>query len=386
MLLSSSSSSSSRPAAAALLLLLLHLLAPPAASMHPHVPAAATEAALRSFSRDVVSEVSEVSEVAPSGLDLCCVAGDTSCLNDPNHCSVGCVDGTLGGDSCKNCQCFAASSGCCKAGYFCGGTVGVMDGACKPYCEVDPATGAICFGHGECSDTPGKCACEHGYDAATSCKTCAAGFFGAHCDPCPGGGDAASAAAPFCSGHGTCDGSGTNAGTGVCTCAKGWGTDDCSVCAKGMGPPGKCDTPVCTESCVNGKCTAPDTCACAQGWKGSTCDAPICFPQSGNGGTGTGGCGANGKCVAPDTCSCASGWSGKDCSTPVCDEVKCSAAHGTCSAPNACTCAKGWQGATCDQAICETACGAHGKCTAPDACTCAKGWRGDQCDEAVCTQ
>ena len=205
-------------------------------------------------------------------------------------------------------------------------------------------------------------------------------------DPCPGGGDAASAAAPFCSGHGTCDGSGTNAGTGVCTCAKGWGTDDCSVCAKGMGPPGKCDTPVCTESCVNGKCTAPDTCACAQGWKGSTCDAPICFPQSGNGGTGTGGCGANGKCVAPDTCSCASGWSGKDCSTPVCDEVKCSAAHGTCSAPNACTCAKGWQGATCDQAICETACGAHGKCTAPDACTCAKGWRGDQCDEAVCTQ
>ena len=63
MLLSSSSSSSSRPAAAALLLLLLHLLAPPAASMHPHVPAAATEAALRSFSRDVVSEVSEVSEV-----------------------------------------------------------------------------------------------------------------------------------------------------------------------------------------------------------------------------------------------------------------------------------------------------------------------------------
>ena len=31
-------------------------------------------------------------------------------------------------------------------------------------------------------------------------------------------------------------------------------------------------TAICSPPCVNGECTAPDTCVCTEGWDGSTCD------------------------------------------------------------------------------------------------------------------
>eukprot|EP00924_Labyrinthula_sp_SR-Ha-C_P014134 snap_masked-scaffold_77-processed-gene-0.38-mRNA-1 protein AED:0.12 eAED:0.12 QI:0/-1/0/1/-1/1/1/0/1936 len=128
----------------------------------------------------------------------------------------------------------------------------------------------------------------------------------------------------------------------TCRCADGWTGFDCSI-------------PVCNESCSRkeeevaatttdakkffsrgtGNCTFPNTCTCEKGWRGKTCDIPICAQE----------CNNNGKCVAPDTCSCwrwpseirnnrnlggwpmfrnslgdsqLTGWTGYDCSTPVC--------------------------------------------------------------------
>ncbi|HOI09178.1 MAG TPA: calcium-binding EGF-like domain-containing protein, partial [Myxococcota bacterium] len=90
--------------------------------------------------------------------------------------------------------------------------------------------------------------------------------------------------------------------------------------------------PICTSACVNGTCTAPDTCTCTAGWDGATCADPIC----------TSAC-VNGTCTAPDTCACAAGW----------------------------------DGATCAQFTCDPGCGDNASCTGPDTCTCDDGFEGD---------
>merc|ERR1711936_354011 len=68
-----------------------------------------------------------------------------------------------------------------------------------------------------------------------------------------------------------------------------WGptcNNACGACAKEK----PCDktTGVCPESGTTG--------ACVTGWKGKSCDEPICF--------GGAGCENEGKCVAPDYCVC----------------------------------------------------------------------------------
>lgn len=99
---------------------------------------------------------------------------------------------------------------------------------------------------------------------------------------------------------------------------------------------GDCRTPICNFPCQNnGNCTAPNTCSCMAGWKGSFCETPVCSQDCLNGGT----------CVAPDTCLCTqwpshwrdgrgiplyqtedgspqqTGWSGLDCGTPICTQA-----------------------------------------------------------------
>ncbi|KAJ1436904.1 hypothetical protein B484DRAFT_416698 [Ochromonadaceae sp. CCMP2298] len=67
------------------------------------------------------------------------------------------------------------------------------------------------------------------------------------------------------------------------------------------------------------------------GWTGSDCSMPICvqgfydpfcgdLPQA-PGGEGCFRCSNGGNCTAPDTCACAEGWAGFDCKTPVCEIV-----------------------------------------------------------------
>ena len=48
-------------------------------------------------------------------------------------------------------------------------------------------------------------------------------------------------------------------------------------CATGYGGI-TCDEPVCTNPCVHGNCIAPDTCECDEGYQGDTCDQPIPEP------------------------------------------------------------------------------------------------------------
>lgn len=45
-------------------------------------------------------------------------------------------------------------------------------------------------------------------------------------------------------------------------------------CCAGYAPDaqGEQCVPVCVESCVHGKCVAPNTCACAHGYGGPACD------------------------------------------------------------------------------------------------------------------
>jgi hypothetical protein len=42
--------------------------------------------------------------------------------------------------------------------------------------------------------------------------------------------------------------------------------------------------------------------ACCDGWAGASCNQPICTITC-----------VNGQCIAPDTCSCTSGYAGEAC-------------------------------------------------------------------------
>jgi hypothetical protein len=82
------------------------------------------------------------------------------------------------------------------------------------------------------------------------------------------------------------------------------------------------------------------------------------------------GCYNNGTCTAPDTCACTQGWTGSDCSVPFCSQA--CLHHGNCTLPDTCTCEKGWSGSDCSVAICAQECQNGGSCVAPDTCQCAQ--------------
>jgi hypothetical protein len=110
-----------------------------------------------------------------------------------------------------------------------------------------------CPGNGSHAIPADQCVCALGWDPASNCGSCAAGYrysgfgcdqcatgwraiangvcndcsvgyFGPACAPCPG-----LAGIEVCSGHGACDGSGATEGSGACTCASGWLGASCSV-------------------------------------------------------------------------------------------------------------------------------------------------------------
>ncbi len=110
----------------------------------------------------------------------------------------GCDDGNdTQGDGCASCQIepgfmceenSASKSSCtCAEGYF-GPT-------CQP-CPGVVAGGAACFGHGSCNDGvtgDGACECKEGYDGASDCAVCFPGYDGASdCVVCLPGYDEAS--------------------------------------------------------------------------------------------------------------------------------------------------------------------------------------------------
>lgn len=114
--------------------------------------------------------------------------------------------------------------------------------------------------------------------------------------------------------------------------------------------------------------TTFSTGACPLGWTGPSCATPICATPC-----------VNGACTAPDTCTCNAGWSGDTCAAAICVEP---CVNGTCDAPGLCACDAGWSGDTCDEAICSEPC-VNGTCDAPDQCVCDSNWTGTRCDEPL---
>ncbi|XP_042259475.1 stabilin-2 [Thunnus maccoyii] len=98
-------------------------------------------------------------------------------------------------------------------------------------------------------------------------RRCCAGFFGEHCEPCPG------PKGHPCFGNGVCL-DGTN-GTGVCQCYKGFDGTACETCQSGKYGV-HCDQDC---GCKNGRCNdgpnGDGTCECDVGWRGVLCDEKI---------------------------------------------------------------------------------------------------------------
>jgi hypothetical protein len=122
---------------------------------------------------------------------------------------------------------------------------------------------------------------------------------------------------------------------------------------------------ICINACINGTCSAPNTCTCTSGFSGALCDvglsshvliglhridshfivSAICLA----------GC-RQGTCDGkPNTCSCNPGWEGTLCDQPIC-QPRC--VQGFCVEStqynksslmfvHRCTCNQGWTGATC---------------------------------------
>ncbi|KAL9650913.1 hypothetical protein ABK040_015016 [Willaertia magna] len=89
---------------------------------------------------------------------------------------------------------------------------------------------------------------------------------------------------------------------GTCECKAGWTGDNCSV-------------PICITPCLNGTCTAPNTCTCHQGYSGELCENNnICFGLPFD---APGVCNSRGTCKGNDKCECINGYTGPNlCGSP----------------------------------------------------------------------
>ena len=112
--------------------------------------------------------------------------------------------------------------------------------------------------------------------------------------------------------------------------------------------PGLPPAPVCADGCVNGTCTAPDTCTCTPGYEGPTCavNHDDCAPDPClNGGTCSDG-------VDSFSCACAAGYEGPTCAVNHDDCAPDPCLHGgTCSDgvdSFSCACTAGYTGAVCE--------------------------------------
>ena len=108
-------------------------------------------------------------------------------------------------------------------------------------------------------------------------------------------------------------------GSYTCSCDTGYVSNTSD--AEEQGRSSKPCKPICHEPCVNGLCTAPDTCSCDLGWAGATCEVDC-------------GCNFNAACIDNQTvgvCNCERNTTG-----PTCDRCQPgfygNAINGTCTA------------------------------------------------------
>ncbi|KAM9327686.1 stabilin-2 isoform 2-T2 [Pholidichthys leucotaenia] len=218
--------------------------------------------------------------------------------------------------------------------------------------------------------------------------TCCGGFFGTHCEPCPGPRDQP------CFGNGMClDGI---SGSGVCQCNKGFNGTACETCQSGKYGV-HCDQEC---ECKNGRCNeglkGDGTCECDVGWRGIHCDEKITSESD----ELCGGlkCHSSANCVSrlsSPSCHCAAGFKGNGTFCQAVDP--CLSDNGGCSqyavckrtrpGHRDCVCNSGYSG---DGLVCveinpclegNGGCHANADCihVGPNktSCACTKGYSGD---------
>ncbi|XP_075967354.1 LOW QUALITY PROTEIN: stabilin-2 [Anarhichas minor] len=134
-------------------------------------------------------------------------------------------------------------------------------------------------------------------------RRCCGGFFGEHCEPCPG------PKGRPCFGNGACS-DGTN-GTGVCRCERGFNGTACETCQSGKYGV-HCDQEC---GCKNGRCNeglkGDGTCRCDVAWRGVLCDEKI--ESKADELCGSVKCDTSANCVIRSSvaqCLCAAGFEG----------------------------------------------------------------------------
>lgn len=222
---------------------------------------------------------------------------------------------------------------------------------------------------------------------------CCAGFFGGHCEPCPGPSNRP------CNSNGACS-DGTN-GTGICRCDAGFNGTACEMCQSGKYGV-HCDQDC---DCKNGRCSeglqGDGTCECDVGWRGVHCDQKI--ESKADELCGSVKCHSSANCVIPasgPTCLCAAGFTGNGTHCAAVDP--CVVENGGCSnfavckrtrpGRRDCLCNRGYVG---DGLVCveinpclegNSGCHANAECihVGPNktSCSCRDGYSGDgvNCD------
>ncbi|XP_047431437.1 stabilin-2 isoform X2 [Mugil cephalus] len=217
---------------------------------------------------------------------------------------------------------------------------------------------------------------------------CCPGFYGKHCEPCPGPRNQP------CSGNGQCS-DGTN-GSGVCRCSRGFNGTACESCQSGRYGV-HCDQEC---LCKSGLCregpNGDGTCECDVGWRGIHCDEKI--ESKADELCGSVKCHSSANCVIqPDgpQCVCAAGFKGNGTNCQAVDP--CLVEHGGCSlfavckrtrpGRRECVCSVGFSG---DGLVCveinpclegNGGCHANAECVhvGPNktSCSCTEGFSGD---------
>ncbi|XP_028254125.1 stabilin-2 isoform X2 [Parambassis ranga] len=151
---------------------------------------------------------------------------------------------------------------------------------------------------------------------------CCAGFFGEHCEPCPG------PKGQPCFGNGVC--LDRTSGSGVCQCNKGFNGTACETCHRdkyGI----HCDQDChCDNGHCNGGLNGDGTCECDVGWRGIRCDEKI--ESKADELCGSVKCHSSANCVigpSSPQCLCAAGFEGNGTSCQAID--LCSMNNGGCS-------------------------------------------------------
>uniref|UniRef100_UPI0037E83392 stabilin-2 n=1 Tax=Semicossyphus pulcher TaxID=241346 RepID=UPI0037E83392 len=219
-------------------------------------------------------------------------------------------------------------------------------------------------------------------------RRCCGGFFGQHCESCPG------PRGQPCSGNGLCvDGTG---GTGACQCHRGFNGTACESCQSGKYGV-HCDQDC---SCKHGRCNeglkGDGTCQCDVGWRGVLCDEKI--ESKADELCGSVKCHTSANCViglSGSLCICAAGFEGNGTSCQAVDP--CAVANGGCSVSAVCkrtrpglrdcVCTSGYSG---DGLVCveinpclegNGGCHANAECVhvGPNktSCSCSDGFSGD---------